>query len=211
MNKRWLMLGFFSLLILLLTACSDRGMNEEISITSEELPDEPEKNELISSIKADGSYEIDDLIEAHFPLIDVVNGDTYDAEVFATKRFNREEIVSLLASVIEPREISEEKDQQQIMVYEDDFVTVKPSEDDSSVMVIEVASKEFVRNNYSPSFLSTYFTYRLLDSMLGNNWSDRRSRECQNGGCYGGYSGGAYGAPKRGNTSYRGGGPGSGK
>ncbi|AVQ99636.1 DUF4247 domain-containing protein [Oceanobacillus iheyensis] len=211
MYKKWPLLGMVIIMLGVLAACGPGGMEQDANVSASDMPDEPSKSELAAAIESDNSNEIDDLVEEHFPLLDVVNGDTYEAEIFATQRFTKEELVSLFSSAIEPENVSEEKDNQQIMVYPNDFVTLKHSESDDNVILIEVASEEFVRNNYSPSFLQTYFTYRLLDSFLGNGWSNRRARSCQSGDCYGGYKSGSYGAPSRGSGTFRGGGPGTGK
>ncbi|MFD2627884.1 DUF4247 domain-containing protein [Oceanobacillus kapialis] len=211
MFKKWLLLVIAIIMLSILAACGPGGMEQDANVSAADMPDEPSKSDLTAAIETDNSNEIDDLVEAHFPLLDVVHGDTYEAEIFATQRFTKQELVDLFSSVIQPENVSEEKDNQQIMVYPDDFVTLKHSENDENVILIEVASEEFVRNNYSPSFLQTYFTYRLLDSFLGNGWSNRRARACQTGDCYGGYTGSGYGTPSRGSGTFRGGGPGTGK
>ncbi|ASK64405.1 DUF4247 domain-containing protein [Virgibacillus phasianinus] len=194
---------------------SDRGIPEEVHITADNIPEEPSKAEIIDKIKNNSSNEIDDIIEANFSLMDVVSVDSNKAEIYATRRFELSELSSVLSDTIEPEKVSEVIDNQQILVYPDYFVTLKISPDDNDALIIEVAGDEFVRRNYAPSFLQTYFAYRLLDSFLGvNDWGRRRSRECGSGNCYGGYTGKGYypnGTPSRGNTSFRGGGPGAGK
>ncbi|MBT2216580.1 DUF4247 domain-containing protein [Virgibacillus dakarensis] len=211
------------LIMLIATSCSspfqefsNRGMSEEeVTITTDDIPEEPDKQELISKIKGNTSEQIDDVIEANFSLMDVVSGEgNQHAEIYATKRFALSELATVLIDAMEPEKASEVKDNQQIFIYPDHFVTLKESEEDDNVLLIEVAEDEFVRRNYSPSFLGTYFTFRLLDSLFGNNWSNRRAETCRAGDCYGGYTGKGYypdGKPKRGNTTFRGGGPGAGK
>lgn len=185
--------------LLFLAACS-----EEIGpITAEDIPNESPKEEIITTIQHSQKYDIDDIIEANFPKITTVEGDSSNAEIYATTQFSLEELSSLLTSTTNPKEVSDIKDQQQIFIYPNDFVTLKESEADSSVLLIEVASDEFVRQNYSPNFLSTYFTLRLLEEMLGvDDWGKR-------GGSYSGMGG--FDMPTRGNTTFRGGGPGAGK
>jgi Domain of unknown function (DUF4247) len=190
-------------LIILLSACSSRGMSGD-AITAQDIPDEPSKDEITSIIKNSSNYEMDDIIEANFPLVATVEGDSSNADIFATTRFNLSELSSILTETIKPTEISEVKDNQQIMIYPDDFITLRESKADSNVLLIEVASDEFVRRNYSPNFLSTYFAIRLLDNVLGVDDWGRKYR--------GSYSGmGGMDTPSRGNTTFRGGGPGSGK
>jgi hypothetical protein len=201
--------------ILILSACSsDRGMSQEVRITADDVPPEPSQNELISSIEQSPSEQIDAIIAANFPLMDTVSDDSgTTSEIYATTEFNLDELRAIITSAVEPDETSEVVDNQQIFIYPDYFVTLKPSEDDADVLLIEVASEAFVKRNYSPSFLSTYFTIRLLDSLLGNNWSSNRTQACQTGGCYGGYTGkqSDTSAGTRGRSTFRGGGPGAGK
>jgi hypothetical protein len=190
-------------LVIILSACSSRGMDGG-AITAEDIPDEPPKEEITTTIQHSSNNEIDDVIEANFPKVTSVEGDSSNADIFATTRFNLTELSSLLTETIKPTEISAVKDNQQILIYTDEFITLRESEADSSVLLIEVASDEFVRRNYSPNFLSTYFTLRLLDDVLDvDDWSKKHR---------GTYSGmGGLGTPSRGNTTFRGGGPGSGK
>jgi hypothetical protein len=201
-RKRIVLIGLL-FLIILLSACSSRGMSGE-AITAQDIPDEPSKEEITTIIKNSSNYEMDDIIEANFPLITTVEGDSSNAEIFATTRYNLTELSSILTETIEPTEISEVKDNQQILIYPDDFITLRESKADSSVLLIEVASDEFVRRNYSPNFLSTYFAIRLLNDVLDVDDWGRKHR--------GSYSGmGGIDTPSRGNTTFRGGGPGSGK
>jgi len=194
------------LLLILLGACSS---SEGEAIVAADIPEEAEQQEIRTTIEhaADGNFEIDDVIEAAFPLMTTVEGDSSDAEVYATTRFTLSELSSLLTTAFQAEEISEVKDNQQMIIFPEYFVTLRENEADDDVLLIEVADDEFVRRNYSPSFLSTYFSIRLLESMLGNNWNRNDSS--------GSYSGmgslGGSGDTSRGNTTFRGGGPGTGK
>lgn len=188
-------------LLLLLGACS----SEDETIMAEDIPEEESQQEITTTIEnaANENFEVDDVIEAAFPLITNVEGDSDNAEIYATTRFSLQELSSLLTTGFQAEEISEVKDNQQMIIFPDYFVTLRENEADEDVLLIEVASDEFVRRNYSPNFLSTYFSIRLLESFLGNNWSRND----------GGYTGmGSMGeSTRRGNTTFRGGGPGSGK
>lgn len=212
--KKWIVFSVLLFIMIIATGCAspfsnDRGMPEEVDITADDIPEEPSKDEIIDKIENNTSNDIDDIIEANFSLMDVVSADNNKSEIFATQRFELSELADVLTAAIDPDEISEVKDNQQIFIYPDNFVTLKVSPDDNDALIIEVASEEFVKQNYSPSFLQTYFAFRLLDGIFGgNNWG------CRSGNCYGGYTGKGYypnGTPDRGRTSFRGGGPGAGK
>lgn len=221
--KKWIVLVGFILFLLLITACSspitdssNRGIEENVEITSENIPEQSSKENILNNLRESPSNQIDAIIASNFPQVDLVMEDDSMAEIYATTQFELNELSSLLTEKVQPNEVSEVVDDSQMFIYPDYFVTLKQSEADRNVLLIEVASETFVKRNYSPNFLSTYFTIRMLDSLFGNNWSSRRSQECVNGDCYGGYTGGYYGGsmsgtPKRGSSTYRGGGPGAGK
>jgi len=210
--KKWSIIVGLLFLILLLSACSlnstSRGMQQTISITEETLPEENAKEDVAASIESSSANQIDALIADHFSLADTVQGDTGTVQVYATINFEHEELASLLTSSIQPQETSEVVDGQQIFIYPEHFVTLKPSPDDETVLLIEVAPEQFVRNNYAPSFLSTFFTIQMLNSLFGNGWANSQAQSCQAGNCYGGYT---SAAPNRGNTTFRGGGTNAGK
>lgn len=209
--KKWSACIVILFIVIIVAGCSanDRGVPEDVEITADDIPEESSKDELIDKIKNNTSNDIDDIIEANFSLMDVVSVDSDKAEIYATKRFELNELADVLTATIEPDKESEVKDNQQILIYPNYFVTLKVSPDDKNALIIELAGDEFVKQNYSPSFLQTYFAFSLLNSVIGgNNWG------CRSGNCYGGYTGRGYypnGTPNRGSSSYRGGGPGAGK
>ncbi|MDL4841328.1 DUF4247 domain-containing protein [Aquibacillus rhizosphaerae] len=213
----------FGVLILIgLTACgssqfSGLGTNEQPDVSVDNIPDEPSKQELISQIEASDSNSIEPIIANNFYLLDTVSGDNESANVYATKQFEMEELVSVISDSLTPDEKSEVKDNQQILIYPNHFVTFKLSEEDSSTILMEVANDNFVRNNYSPNYLNSFFTFALINRMLSaDNWAQNRRNQCSNGACYGGYStnrsqnqGGV--TSNRGMSTVRGGGPSAGK
>lgn len=205
MCKRGLLCIGLLLLLILLGACS----SEDDAIIAEDIPEEESQQAIKRMIEyaANENFEIDDVVESAFPLMTTVEGDSSNAEVYATTRFTLPELSSVLTTAFRVEEVSEVKDNQQMIIFPDYFVTLRESEADEEVLLIEVAGNEFVRRNYSPNFLSTYFSIRLLESMLGNNW---------NRDSYGDYTGmgslgGSGDTTSRGRTTFRGGGPGSGK
>lgn len=207
-------LGLF--ILLLLSACAQTNFTEitegftEPSASIKEIPSEPSKETMMSDIKNSSSRDIEAIIAKNFYLLDVVQGDNGNANIYATQRFTISELVTVLSEAIQPDQISEMKNNQQILIYPNHFVTVKTSQEDANTLLIEVASDEFVKNNYSPNFLTTYFAIRLLDDVLDvDDWGKKRINQCSNGGCYGGYS--IRGTTQRGMSDFRGGGPSAGK
>ncbi|WP_138415318.1 DUF4247 domain-containing protein [Aquibacillus sediminis] len=213
MWKKYLFAFTILLILLLLSACG----TEQPSVSVDDIPDEPSKQELMEQIEQTNATSIKSIIADNFFLLDTVEGSNNDkADVYATRAFSVSELVDLVANKRTPEEKSDLKDNQQILIYPNHFVTFKQSEEDATVTLIEVASNSFVRNNYSPNFLSTYFAIRLLDNVLGvNNWANKRRNSCQSGDCYGGYtvpkSNNSGSSLKRGLSTFRGGGPSVGK
>ncbi|SES07366.1 protein of unknown function [Gracilibacillus ureilyticus] len=189
------------------------------SVSIEDVQTEESKEEIISQLKTGNTTEVDKLIANNFPFVDTANGENTTANIYATDKFEVKELAGLLEEIDRPDEISDYIDNQQIMIYPDYFVILKESEELNDVVFIEVATDEFVRNNYSPNFLSTYFAIRILDDVLDvDDWGKKRRSACQSGGCYGGYTssqsynkGKTTNSTSRGMSSFRGGGTSSGK
>ncbi|MCT2534977.1 DUF4247 domain-containing protein [Aquibacillus koreensis] len=207
-------------LVMILAACGSEyefSTTEEPNVTVQDIPQEPSKEELISQIESTNTNNIEPLIANSFHLLDVVKGEDSIANVYATNQFEVAELVSLLTKVIEPEQTSEVVDNQQILIYPNHFVTIRPSDEDAATTLIEVASDQFVRDNYEPNYLNTFFAFMILNRVLDvDDWGKKRSSSCKNGACYGGYSSsksynnGGFNT-NRGMSSVRGGGPSSGK
>ncbi|SHN05728.1 DUF4247 domain-containing protein [Gracilibacillus kekensis] len=215
--KKSIVISVVVFLAIILAGCgSNMSIFDETSaVVKEDLEVSESKDEIINKLKSDNA-DVETLISNTFPFVDSVVGEDTTANVYGTLQFEVEELADILADVKQPDEISEYKDGQQILVYPGYFVVLKDSEEIDNATFIEVASEQFVRNNYSPNFLTTYFAIRMLDGIFGNNWVSSRRNYCSSGDCYGGYStsrsynkGGV--TKNRGLGTFRGGGPSSGK
>lgn len=171
-------IGVISLLfVLVLSACgatnfqelADSSVTEESTASVDDIPDEPSQDEIISQIKNNEGNDVEEIISDNFYLLDVVSGENGNAHIYATQKFTIQELVSTITSVAPPEEKSEQKDNRQILIYPGNFVTFKVSEEDKETVLIEIASDEFVENNYSPNYLNGFFTFLLLNQMLGTN------------------------------------------
>ncbi|CDQ18297.1 protein of unknown function [Halobacillus karajensis] len=195
-----------------------RGMSGSATEdTYGELPSEPDRSEILNTIEMSEAKDIESLVQESFPLLDTVRSDQGISRIYMTKELTLKEVADSLSSAISPEEISERQENKQALIYPDHFVIIQESDEEAGLITIELASDEFVRNNYSPSFFQGLFLGSLLNRALGSNdWYDRRRSSCQQtGNCYGGY--GMYGNYNSGGTSSmrgstnRGGGPGTGK
>ncbi len=214
-----MVISVLMLLTIILAGCGSDNVSifdESSAVVQEDLEVAESKDDIINKLKSADNRDVETLISNNFPFVDSVVGEDTTANVYGTLQFEVEELAGILADVKQPDEISDYKDGQQILVYPGFFVVLKDSEDIDNATFIEVASEQFVRNNYSPNFLTTYFAIRMLDGIFGNNWVSSRRNHCSKSDCYGGYStsrsynkGGV--TKNRGLGTFRGGGPSSGK
>lgn len=211
-------ISIFSLILILivLSACGSEA--EPASV--DEIPSESSQSEITNQLKNSSTADIDVLLSDAFYKLDTVVGNNEEANIYATKQFTIDEIVDTVSEVIPPDETSEKKGDEQMLIYPNHFVTFKQSEEDKQVVLMEVATDTFVRNNYSPNHLNGFFTYLMINRMLSsNNWAQTRQNQCASGSCYGGYrtGTGAFGGDvttnrtNRGMSSTRGGGISAGK
>ncbi len=89
-------------------------------------------------------------------------------------------VAEQLADQRRPQQVSVEDPERMFLVYNDELIQVQrdPAKPDDAL--IEVDSQEYVRQNYSSSFLQGYLTASLLQSLFGS------------GGGYGSYGSGSY-------------------
>lgn len=177
------------------------------------LPEEPSRGEVEDTLDSQSFTSVENMMEETFPQLDTVQTDRGRAEIYMTSEYNLVEVEELIVEEVPPEERGERQGDKQALIYPDEFVILKESEEEAGLVLIEVAEKEFVRNNYSPSFFDGMLAYALLNQAFGtNDWRNNQQNRCQNaGGCYGGYAMyGGNGGSFRGSTN-RGGGPGAGK
>jgi len=106
------------------------------------------------------------------------------------------EVAQELIEQEKPEEMSEENPQHMFLVYSDAWYHLQQDTDKPTDTLIQVDTKEFVKENYESSFLKAYFVASVLSDIL-DGMSD-------NGGSYRGYSskdvnkpGGKYSTPDK--------------
>lgn len=164
-------------------------------------------------------------VQNNYPLFDVVasatNSSNY-SEVYVAEGRTMDEISNELTGVKQPEKVSDKNDSKQVLVYDKIFVILSIDEENSGNTLIELSNKEFVRNNYNPSFFQGMLLMSFLNNSFGvNDWGSSRSTQCARNPaqCYGGYSssGGSFkgyqNSPsvRGGTATVRGGGTGAGK
>ncbi|MBH0230147.1 DUF4247 domain-containing protein [Halobacillus yeomjeoni] len=195
-----------------------RGMSGSYTEdTYNDLPDEPSRAEILKNVKDSKANSIEQLVQNNFPLLDTIRTDQGISRIYMTRELTLPEVAESLKGAIKPVEVSEQVESRQALIYPEHFVIIQESQEEPGLVTIELASDQFVKNNYSPGFFEGMLAYYILDEVLDvDDWFKKRKRSCQKtGDCYGGY--GMYGSYNSGGSgslrgsSNRGGGPGSGK
>ncbi|WP_219837819.1 DUF4247 domain-containing protein [Paenibacillus sp. R14(2021)] len=134
-------------------------------------------------------------IEEKYPLESVSGSGSSTSYVYRAAEVSVPEVAKALVDMSKPEQISPEKPDHMFLVYSDRVIHVQQDKDKPADTLIEVDSKEYVRSNYSSSFLQGY----LLASLLNDLFDHGRYGK----GSYRGYddrqtykpSGGSYHAP----------------
>jgi hypothetical protein len=145
------------------------------------------------------------------------------SEIYLAEDKSIDEVAKELQAHEKPKEVSEKKDNKQVLIYQDSFVILTNDENNAQNTMVEIATYNFVRDNYNPDFFDGLFVLWLLDDILDvDDWRKKQRNKCtsNNEDCYQGYgtsggyykgSGGTSSTVRGGTSSVRGGGPGSGK
>lgn len=200
--------------LLFLSGCG--GFGSERGMSGSNL-DPESKEQVTENIEGQTYSTIENLLEDNFTLVDVISEGTNETtRIYGTRQFSLDELANLLEQGTNPEEVSDVQNQKQVLIYSDDILTLQMDENEDGLLLIELATTEFVRNHYSPNYFNGFFALWLLDDVLDvDDWAKKRSNRCAGGDCYGGYmntqkyrsgSAGSF----RGFSS-RGGGPGVGK
>ncbi|MGQ7280236.1 DUF4247 domain-containing protein [Brevibacillus thermoruber] len=102
-----------------------------------------------------------------YPLESVISKDDGQySRVYRAENKTVPEVARELAEQREPDEISKEDEKHMFLIYPDEWYHLQQDEKKPSDTLIEVDSKEFVRQNYDPSFLEGYILASLLDDLF---------------------------------------------
>jgi hypothetical protein len=202
--------------LLLITGCSSSLLEGERGMSSTGF-NEISKDEIEKNLRNVDYSTINALIHENFSLVDTISeGANERVYIFATKQFTINELSSLFESNTKPDQMSELKANKQVFVYKNDILTLQVDQKDSDIVLLELATADFVRNHYSSDFFDGYLALYILDEVLDvDDWGKKRKQFCSSGNCYGGYintqkyRSGDVGSLR--GSSNRGGGPSAGK
>lgn len=123
-------------------------------------------------------------VQETYPLESVSGSGSQTSYVYRAAGETVQEVAAGLEAKKKPQQVSKDDPEHMFLVYSDQIIHVQKDPNKPEDSLVEVDSKEYVRQNYSPSFLEGY----LLASLIGNLFDSSR------GGYYGDYRG--YGSQK---------------
>lgn len=123
---------------------------------------------------------INETIKDTYPLESVSGSGSQTSYVYRAEGKTVPEVADELVKSSKPDQQSDEAEDRMFLIYSDRIVQLQKDEKKPEDTLVEVDSKEYVRNNYSMSFLEGY----LLASLLSDLFDNGR----YGGGSYRGYS-----------------------
>ncbi|MGG2093562.1 DUF4247 domain-containing protein [Bacillus sp. S13(2024)] len=115
----------------------------------------------------DNDKEVKDL----YPLESVVKDGKQESYVYRAANESVPNIAKKLADQKKPEQMSKEDENQMFLVYPDEWYNIQKDKEKSSDTLIEVSNKEFVRQNYQPSFLEGYIVGSIVSNLFDSHKS----------------------------------------
>lgn len=127
-------------------------------------------------------------LSASYPLESVARDGSSTSYIYRAENTPVPEAAEAIAEQRRPEQISETSTERMFLVYRDELIQIQQDPANPDDSLIEVDSKEYVKNNYDRSFLEMYIQYRLLDTLstrsverglpgiCGSGITSRRSR-----------------------------------
>jgi len=117
-------------------------------------------------------------IEDNYPLESVNGSGAQTSYVYRAEGLSVPEVAKALTDENKPQQVSDEKTDHMFLVYSNKIIHLQQDGTKPEDTLIEVDSKEYVRSNYSSSFLQGYIMASLLGDLFGGS----------RGGSYRGYT-----------------------
>ncbi len=110
-------------------------------------------------------------VSESYPLESVTKDGKQLSRVYRAENKTVPEVATELADQRTPKEMSKEDDDHMFLVYSDEWYHLQKDPEKPEDTLIEVDNQEFVKENYSPSFLEGY----VLASLIGNLFDSARN------------------------------------
>ncbi|TCM93301.1 uncharacterized protein DUF4247 [Paenibacillus sp. BK033] len=111
---------------------------------------------------------ISDTVKEQYPLESVNGSGSQTSYVYRAADQTVPEVAKQLIDKKKPEQQSAESTERMFLVYSDEVIQIQQAPDDPSDSLIEIDSKEYVRNNYSSSFLEGYLLASVLSDLFDN-------------------------------------------
>ncbi|MFD3216015.1 DUF4247 domain-containing protein [Bacillus cereus] len=110
-------------------------------------------------------------IQDRYPLESVAKEGKQESYVYRAANRSVPEVAKELINEREPQQASKEDENQMFLVYSDKIYNLQKDKEKPSDTLIEISNKEFVRQNYQPSFLQGYIMGSILNDIFGSRKS----------------------------------------
>ncbi|WP_018133194.1 DUF4247 domain-containing protein [Effusibacillus pohliae] len=104
-----------------------------------------------------------------YPLESVTQKGAKTSRVYRAENMTVPEVAQELAEQRKPQEMSRQDPERMFLIYPDELYHLQRDPQKPGDTLIEVDSKEFVRNNYSPGFLEGYILGSILDDLFDSH------------------------------------------
>ncbi|WP_068773705.1 DUF4247 domain-containing protein [Paenibacillus sp. FJAT-26967] len=115
-----------------------------------------------------------DQVQQHYPLISAEGSGSNLSKVYLAENTSVQEAAQELAAQESPKEMSQPSEDQMFLIYGDRVVNLQRDEKNSVNTLIQIDSIGYAREHYSPSFLQTFLTVAMLQSVFGGGWINQR-------------------------------------
>ncbi|MFD0772207.1 DUF4247 domain-containing protein [Bacillus sp. CGMCC 1.60114] len=113
----------------------------------------------------DNDKEVKDL----YPLESVLKEGKQESYVYRAANESVPDIAKKLADQKKPEQMSKEDENQMFLVYPDEWYNIQKDKEKPSDTLIEVSNKEFVRQNYQPSFLEGFIVGSIVSNLFDSH------------------------------------------
>ncbi|MEY9092762.1 DUF4247 domain-containing protein [Paenibacillus sp. RC84] len=96
------------------------------------------------------------------------------SKVYTAENKDVPAVAKELADREKPREISKESQDQMFLLYPDKVINLQRDDQNPANTLVQVDSIQYAREHYSPSFLQTFLTVAMLQSVLGGGFFNSR-------------------------------------
>lgn len=109
-------------------------------------------------------------VRERYALEDVQGAGDTQQKVYRAENRTVPDVAQEIAANDRPDEISRSSEERMFLVYPNQMIHVQQDPEKKTDALVEVNTKEFVRQHYDPSFLQGFIAATFLSTMFGSNW-----------------------------------------